>query len=47
WRSFHGLRLGSPIAITWLDQGRPWFVMDVDEVVYNADVSEYIRAPGP
>jgi hypothetical protein len=47
WQTFHDLRLASPIAITWLDQGRPWFIMELDEVVYNADVSEYIRARGP
>lgn len=34
-------------AVTLYDEGRPWAVFDVDEVVYNADVSEYVRAEGP
>jgi len=34
-------------AVTWFDQGKPWAVFTVDDIVYNADVSEYIRAYGP
>lgn len=34
-------------AATWLDQGKPWAVFTVEEVVYNVDVSEYIRQRGP
>ncbi len=34
-------------AVTWFDQGRPWAVFTVEETVYNADVSAYIRASGP
>ena len=33
-------------SATWLDQGRPWAVFTVEEAVYNADVSEYIRQRG-
>jgi hypothetical protein len=33
-------------AATWLDQGRPWAVMMVEEMVLNVDVSEYIRQRG-
>lgn len=42
---------GSPIgasgAATWLDQGKPWAVFTIQDVVFNVDVSEYIRRPGP
>jgi hypothetical protein len=31
---------------TWLDQGRPWLMMTIDDVAYNANVSAYIRARG-
>lgn len=34
-------------AVTWFDDGLPWAVFSVDEVVYNADVSEYVRRRGP
>ncbi len=34
-------------SVTWYDDGRPWAVFDVEEVVYDVDVSEYIRASGP
>jgi hypothetical protein len=47
WREFHGLRIPSPAAVTWLDQARPWAVFAVEDAAYNADVSEYLRAPGP
>jgi hypothetical protein len=31
----------------WLDQGKPWAVFRLEEVVYNVDVSEYIYQRGP
>jgi hypothetical protein len=34
-------------AVTWFDQGTPWAIFQVEEVVYNSDVTEYIRAEGP
>jgi hypothetical protein len=34
-------------ALTWLDEGTPWAVFTVEEVVYNVDVQQYIRAAGP
>jgi len=46
WRRFHGIAVPSPAATTWLDEGTPWAVWTVEEVVYNVDVSEYIRASG-
>ena len=36
-------RVGSA---TWLDQGRPWAVFTLEDVVYNVDVSTYIRQRG-
>lgn len=46
WEEFHGLLIPSPAAVTWADEGTPWLVVDLQEVVYNADVREYIRAKG-
>ena len=34
-------------AATWLDQGTPWATFTAEEIVYNVDVQEYIRASGP
>jgi hypothetical protein len=31
---------------TWLDQGKPWATFTAEEIVYNVDVQEYIRASG-
>jgi hypothetical protein len=29
-----------------MDQASPWFALSVEEVVYNTDVTAYIRAKG-
>jgi len=34
-------------AVTWFDEGTPWAVFTVEEMVLNADVQAYIRADGP
>jgi hypothetical protein len=46
WRAFHGIRIPSPATVTWLDEGKPWSIWTVEDVVYNADVSAYIRSRG-
>jgi len=46
WRTFHGLLVPSNGAIQWMDQREPWFVMSVEDVAYNVDVSQYIRSSG-
>lgn len=46
WRSFHGIRIPSPATVTWLDEGKPWSIWTVEDVVYNVDVTAYIRARG-
>lgn len=46
-----GTRDGKPFYTTgaaiWMDDGKPWAVFTVEDVVYNIDVKEYIRAKGP
>lgn len=37
------LRVG---ALTWFGDRRPWAVFTVEEVVYNVDVEDYLRARG-
>jgi len=46
WQSFHGVMIPSPAATTWLDEGTPWAVWTIEDVAYNVDVSEYVRARG-
>lgn len=46
WQTFHGVMIPSPAATTWLDEGTPWAVWTIEDVVYNVDVSDYIRAKG-
>jgi hypothetical protein len=46
WQTFHGIKIVSPGTVTWMDEGTPWSVWIIEEVVYNTDVSEYIKASG-
>jgi hypothetical protein len=46
WREVDGYLLPALAALTWMDAGTPWAVWEVEDVVYNADVTEYIRARG-
>lgn len=46
WETFHGIRLPSPSGVMWADQGQPWLVIRIDDIAYNVDVSQYIRARG-
>ncbi len=46
WQTFHGIMIPSPAAVTWLDEGTPWLVVTIEDVAYNVDVSEYVRARG-
>ena len=46
WQRFHGMLIPSPAAATWEDEGQPWLVMTVEDIAYNVDITEYIRARG-
>lgn len=45
--------LGTPTAaarigtLTWRDEGTPWAVFEVEEIVYNAEVAVTLSAKGP
>lgn len=47
WGTVSGHTLATVGAVTWFDEGTPWAVFRVEEVVYNVDVQEYVRAKGP
>jgi hypothetical protein len=46
WGLVNGYQLPIRGGATWFDEGKPWAVFTVEEVVYNVDVQEYIRAKG-
>ena len=46
WQTFHGIKIPSPAAVTWLDEGTPWSVWTIEDVVYNVDVSEFVMGRG-
>lgn len=46
WRNFNGMLLPSVATATWEDQGYPWLTVHVDDIVFNADVSQYIMQRG-
>ena len=35
-----------PGAATWMNDGKPWAVFMVEDIVYNVDVKDYVRASG-
>jgi hypothetical protein len=47
WGEVNGYTLSTQSAVTWLDEGTPWAIFMIDEIVYNVDVGEYVRAKGP
>jgi hypothetical protein len=47
WDTVGGHTIPAVGAVTWFDEGTPWAVFTVEDVVYNADVREYIQAKGP
>ncbi|HHT09122.1 MAG TPA: hypothetical protein PK171_05875 [Atribacter sp.] len=46
WGSIDKHNLMIEGSATWLDEGKPWAVFTVDDVVYQVDVSEYLQAHG-
>jgi hypothetical protein len=46
WGAVSGFPLPARGSATWLDEGTPWAVFTVEEVVYNVEVGEYVRAKG-
>jgi hypothetical protein len=44
WNTVNGYLIPKRAALTWFDQGTPWANFVVEDVVYNADVKDYVRA---
>jgi hypothetical protein len=47
WKTFHGMLIPYVGSVTWLDEGSPWATFTIEDIVYNVDVSDYVRAFGP
>jgi hypothetical protein len=47
WRDIGGPTLMAIVMTSWFDEGTPWAVWSTEEVVYNADVLQYVQAAGP
>ena len=46
WQTFHGVEIPAHAATTWMDEATPWAIWTVEDVVYNVDVADAIRAAG-
>jgi hypothetical protein len=46
WDTYQGNLLPSRATVTWADEGSPWLIIKVEDIVFNVDVNNYIRAKG-
>jgi hypothetical protein len=42
WKRFDHVTFPSRITVTWEDQVRPWFVLDVDGMAFNVPVADWL-----
>ena len=47
WGELDGRWLPLTTTVTWYDEGSPWAKLTTEEVLYNADLGDYLRRPGP
>ncbi len=47
WTEINGILIPSISTATWADEGTPWLVVDIEDVVYNADIGSYLYTTGP
>jgi hypothetical protein len=46
YRTVNGQLLPAVSAAIWIDDGKPWAVFTVEDIVLNTDVNDYLRAKG-
>ncbi len=46
WKTLRGTLTNTTGAAIWMDNGKPWAVFHVEDVVFNVDVEQYVRARG-
>ena len=47
WNSLNEEMIPVLTAVTWFDEGDPWAVFTVEDVVYNMNVEDYLKQKGP
>jgi hypothetical protein len=47
WGEIDGRPVPVSTSVTWADEGSPWAKLRTEGLLYNADLSRYIRAAGP
>lgn len=47
WGDVDGHPVPLRATVTWLDEGSPWADLTTEQVIYNADLDEYLQAAGP
>lgn len=47
WQELNGRLTMTRAGVVWLDEGTPWAVFTLDDIVYNSDIEEYLRTKGP
>jgi len=47
WRDLNGTLTNTIGSAIWMNNGTPWAIFHVDDIRFNVDVNEYIRATGP
>lgn len=47
WKMLNGQLTNTTGAAIWMDDGKPWAVFNVQDIVFNVGVKEYIRQKGP
>ncbi len=47
WGKVNGWMMPTLFAAQWMDESSPWLVARIEDVVWNVDVSDYIKADGP
>jgi hypothetical protein len=43
WKALEGKFVPTRGAATWFDEGRPWAIFTVDEIIYNTEVNNILR----
>ncbi len=46
WDEVNGHQTMNAAAAIWMDDGKPWAIFRVEDLVYNVDVGEYVRQKG-
>lgn len=47
WETLNDIPTNTVGSAIWMDNGTPWAIFHVEDIRFNVDVKEYIRAKGP